>query len=154
MLPGVGWTELLVLAVLAMIVIGPKDLPRVMRTVGRFVGKARAMAREFQSSFEEIAREAEMEEMRKEAETLRTAMAPVSPPAPLSPDEEEKLIAAHNAKVLEAEAAAMGSPAERRGAEQLEVEQVAAAPLAAGGATPSEGPASGDNVTPIRGTRR
>jgi sec-independent protein translocase protein TatB len=144
MLPGVGWTEFLVLAVLAMIVIGPKDLPRAMRTVGRFVGKARAMAREFQSSFEEIAREAEMEEMRKEAENLRTAVAPVSPsPAPLSPDEEERLIAAHNAKILEAEAAAMGAPPER-----LEAE-----PLAAGGTTTSQATASGDNVTPIRGRR-
>jgi sec-independent protein translocase protein TatB len=127
-----------------------------MRTVGRFVGKARAMAREFQSSFEEIAREAEMEEMRNEAEKLRTAMAPVSPgsPAPLSPEEEEKLIAAHNAKILETEAAAMGGPAERLPAERLAAEQVAAAPLPPGGTAQSEGPVSGDNVTPIRGTRR
>jgi sec-independent protein translocase protein TatB len=142
MLPGIGWTELLVIAVLAIVVIGPKDLPRAMRTIGRFVGKARAMAREFQSSFEEIAREAEMEEMRTEAEKLREAMTPVmtplsaGPPAALSANEEEALVAAHNAKILETEASAMASGAQ---------------PAATAEAEP---PVGADNVTPIRGARR
>lgn len=104
MLPGIGWGEFFVLAVLALIVIGPKDLPRVMRTFGRFVGKARAMACEFQTSFEEIAREAEMEEMRKEAEKLRAAIAPAVSDAPvatpLTPEEQDRLIAGTTRSLL------------------------------------------------------
>ncbi len=61
----IGWTEMMTLAVLAIIVIGPKDLPRVLRTVGHWMGKARGMAREFQSSLDEIAREAELAEIKK-----------------------------------------------------------------------------------------
>src|SRR5438552_2091809 len=139
MLPGLSWPHFILFAVVAIIVIGPKDLPRVMRTMGRFLGKARAMAREFQDSFEEIAREAEMEDMRKEAEKLRAEMAPLSagPPIPLTPAEEETLIAAHNAKVLEAEAASISQPA----------------PVAAEGVETVVA-SSADNVTPIRGVRR
>ena len=47
MLPGIGFTELMVLAVAALIIVGPKDLPMMMRRLGQFVGKGRAMAREF-----------------------------------------------------------------------------------------------------------
>ncbi|HKW55395.1 MAG TPA: Sec-independent protein translocase protein TatB, partial [Stellaceae bacterium] len=60
-----AWSELAVIAVIALVVIGPKDLPRVMRTVGLWMGKARAIAREFQSSLDQMIRESELEEMRK-----------------------------------------------------------------------------------------
>jgi sec-independent protein translocase protein TatB len=63
-----AWSELAVIAVIALVVIGPKDLPRVMRTVGIWVSKARAIAREFQSSLDQMMREAELEEMRKQVE--------------------------------------------------------------------------------------
>ena len=63
-----AWSELAVIAVVALVVIGPKDLPRVMRTVGIWVGKARAIAREFQSSLDQMMREAELDEMRKQVE--------------------------------------------------------------------------------------
>ncbi|MEQ8612122.1 MAG: Sec-independent protein translocase protein TatB, partial [Parvibaculum sp.] len=62
----IGWSELLILAAIAIIFVGPKDLPRMMRTIGQYVGKVRAMARDFQSSFEDLARETELEELRKE----------------------------------------------------------------------------------------
>lgn len=58
-------TELLIVAVVALVVIGPKDLPRTMRVVGRWVGKARGVARHFRSGFDAMVREAEMEEMEK-----------------------------------------------------------------------------------------
>ncbi len=58
----------MLVAVVALVVIGPKDLPRVLRTVGTWVGRARAVAREFQSSLDQMVREAELEEMRKEVE--------------------------------------------------------------------------------------
>jgi sec-independent protein translocase protein TatB len=58
-------TELLIVAVVALIVIGPKDLPKVMRTVGEWVGRARGMARHFRSGIDTMIREAELEDMEK-----------------------------------------------------------------------------------------
>tara|TARA_R110000868_G_scaffold96110_11_gene264385 strand:- start:3132 stop:3506 length:375 start_codon:yes stop_codon:yes gene_type:complete len=76
-----GWSELLLVAVLAIVFIGPKDLPRVMRTLGQYIGKMRAMAREFQNSFEDLARETEMEELRKQVADLHSAaMKPLTEP--------------------------------------------------------------------------
>lgn len=71
MLPGIGFSELLVIGLAALIIVGPKDLPLMMRRLGQFVGKGRAMAREFQSAFEDIARQSELEELRKEIEDLK-----------------------------------------------------------------------------------
>ncbi|WP_179956029.1 Sec-independent protein translocase protein TatB [Pannonibacter tanglangensis] len=68
----VGWTELLVIAVVAIIVVGPKDLPRMLRAFGQTVGKMRRMANEFQSTFNDALKEAEREadilDMKKAAE--------------------------------------------------------------------------------------
>jgi sec-independent protein translocase protein TatB len=58
-------TELLIVAIVALVVIGPKDLPRVMRTVGQWVGRARGMARHFRSGIDTMIRESELEEMEK-----------------------------------------------------------------------------------------
>jgi sec-independent protein translocase protein TatB len=71
MLPGIGFTELMVLAVAALIIVGPKDLPMMMRRLGQFVGKGRAMAREFQAAFDDIARQSELDDLRKEIEDLK-----------------------------------------------------------------------------------
>lgn len=62
---GVDSSELAVVAILALIFIGPKDLPKVMRTVGYWVGRMRGMARHFTSGIENMVREAELEEMEK-----------------------------------------------------------------------------------------
>lgn len=69
--PGIGGLEILVIALLALIVVGPKDLPLMLRKVGRAMAKARAMANEFRSSFDEMARQSELDELRKEVEALR-----------------------------------------------------------------------------------
>ena len=66
----IGWSEMLVILVVALIVIGPKDLPRVARTVGRWVAKGRSMAREFQVAIEDMAREAELDKVKKEIEKV------------------------------------------------------------------------------------
>ena len=71
MLPGIGFSELLLIGLAALIIVGPKDLPLMMRRIGQFVGKGRAMAREFQDAFEDIARQSELEELRKEIEGLK-----------------------------------------------------------------------------------
>ena len=62
---GVDTTELLLVAVLALLFIGPKELPTAMRTVGRWIGKIRGMARHFTSGFEDMVREAELEELER-----------------------------------------------------------------------------------------
>src|SRR5688572_9674629 len=62
---GIDSGELLIIAVVALVVIGPKDLPRVMRTLGNFMGRARGMARHFRSGLDTMMREAELEEMEK-----------------------------------------------------------------------------------------
>jgi sec-independent protein translocase protein TatB len=61
-----GWAEMAVILLIALIVIGPKDLPKVARTVGQWMGKARAMAREFQRSLDDMAREAELDDIKKQ----------------------------------------------------------------------------------------
>ena len=63
---GIDSGELLIIAVVALVVIGPKDLPRVMRTLGNFIGRARGMARHFRSGLDTMMREAELEELEKQ----------------------------------------------------------------------------------------
>ena len=66
----IGWQELIILAVLAIIVIGPKDLPRAVRTVTRWVRKARGMARELHNGLDDMVREAEINEIKDEANSV------------------------------------------------------------------------------------
>src|SRR5271156_527113 len=62
----IGWPELMLIGVVALVVIGPKDLPAALRVAGYWVRKARTMSREFQSSVEQMLREAELEDVRQE----------------------------------------------------------------------------------------
>ena len=63
---GIGGLEILVVGVIALLVVGPKELPGLMRIIGRFVGKMRAYARHFTAGIDNIVREAELEEMEKQ----------------------------------------------------------------------------------------
>jgi len=67
----IAWTELLVIIVVALVVVGPKDLPRLMRTAGQWAGRARAMADQFRRSFDDIARQSELDELRTEVNRLQ-----------------------------------------------------------------------------------
>jgi sec-independent protein translocase protein TatB len=71
MLPDIGGTELLVIAAVALIVVGPKDLPVLLRKLGQFVARIRGMANEFRASFDEMARQSELDELRKEVQAMR-----------------------------------------------------------------------------------
>ncbi|MGV6802477.1 MAG: Sec-independent protein translocase protein TatB [bacterium] len=73
LIPQIGMLELVVIAMLALIVVGPKDLPRLLKGVGKFLAQMRAMADEFRAGFDQMAREMEMEEMRNEIEALKKA---------------------------------------------------------------------------------
>ena len=67
----IGWSELVVIAVVALIAIGPKELPGVLRMVGQWMGKARKMAAEFQGQFQEAMREAEMADLKKSFDEVK-----------------------------------------------------------------------------------
>jgi sec-independent protein translocase protein TatB len=101
MLPSLGFQEILLLAILALVVVGPKDLPLMLRKLGRWTAKLRAMAQEFRTGFDELARQAELDELKKEVEALRRdrtlteieqeitrpALVPFESPAALPPPE-------------------------------------------------------------------
>jgi sec-independent protein translocase protein TatB len=67
----ISWSELLILGVVALIVVGPKELPVLLRTLGKYAGMARKQASEFRSHFDDAMREAEMAELREEMEGVR-----------------------------------------------------------------------------------
>lgn len=96
----IGSTELLMVAVVALVVIGPKDLPKAMRVVGHWVGKARGFARQMRAGFDDIVRESELAELEKKwaeenARIMRefpstgdtAEMQPLAPPAATTADE-------------------------------------------------------------------
>ena len=75
----IGWTELVVIGIVALIVIGPRELPATLRTIGQMMTKVRRMASEFQGQFNDAIREAELDELRKEAEKLSSAATSFDP---------------------------------------------------------------------------
>jgi sec-independent protein translocase protein TatB len=66
----IGWSELVIIGVVALIVIGPKELPGVLRMAGQWIGKIRRMAADFQGQFQEAMREAEMADLKKQVDDL------------------------------------------------------------------------------------
>ncbi|MEL7129978.1 MAG: Sec-independent protein translocase protein TatB [Pseudomonadota bacterium] len=103
MLPQFGFTEFIFVAIVALIVVGPRDLSLAMRRLGQFVAKGRAMAREFQAAFDDIARQAELDELRKEIEDLKSGQDIEAAMADMRAFEEDV-----NTSVMEAEKAATG----------------------------------------------
>lgn len=71
MFTDLSWSHMLLVLVVALVVVGPKDLPKLMHTMGKWAAKARSMADQFRSSFDEMARQSELDELRKELEELK-----------------------------------------------------------------------------------
>jgi len=71
MFPDLSWSHMLLVLVVALVVVGPKDLPKLMRKMGQWTAKARGMADQFRRSFDEMARQSELDELRKELEELK-----------------------------------------------------------------------------------
>jgi len=84
-----SWSHILIILIVALVVIGPKDLPRFMNMAGRWMGKARGMADQFRKSFDEMARQTELDELRKEINALRETRvdAPVMTPHAILPSD-------------------------------------------------------------------
>ena len=112
-----SWSHILILLTVALVVVGPKDLPRLMNMVGRWAGKARNMANEFKKSFDDMARQSELDELRAEVEKLKSQ----DPIADLSNEIERTLnpvdTAAAEARAQAAETPE--SPAPRSGEYQI-----------------------------------
>lgn len=105
--------EFLLVAVIALLVIGPKELPRMMRTLGQWVGRARGVARHFRSGLDAMIREAELEEMEKKWRAENEAIMRDYPPPPV--------LESDVSEPVEAEASTEGAP-------ELPFDQPAAAP--------------------------
>jgi len=73
----IGWGELVVIGVVALVAIGPKELPGALRSLGHWMGKIRRMAAEFQNQFQEALREAEMADLKKQVESLTAGLDPI-----------------------------------------------------------------------------
>ena len=99
MLPGIGFQELILIALVAIIVVGPQDLPLMMRKLGQLVAKGRALTGEFRAAFDDIARQAELDELRQEIEDLKNENAVKSATDDLRDFEREM-----NDSVMQAEA--------------------------------------------------
>jgi Tat protein translocase TatB subunit len=68
----IGWTEILVITVIALFVVGPKDIPKALKTVGIWVGKLKSLSREFQNTVEDAVRDSELDEVKKQIESAKT----------------------------------------------------------------------------------
>ena len=86
-------TELLVIAIIALVVIGPKDLPRVLHTVGKWVGRARGVARHFREGLDDMVRQAELDEMEKKWRAENERIMREHPPTPAIADHAAPAIA-------------------------------------------------------------
>lgn len=76
---GFGWGEIVVIGIVALIAIGPKELPTVLRSLGHWMGKIRRMANEFQGQFQEALREAELTDLKKQAEEVTNSITSYDP---------------------------------------------------------------------------
>lgn len=85
----IGWGELVVIGIVALIAIGPKELPTVLRTLGQYMGKIRRMAADFQGQFQEAMREAEMADLKKQAEDLKSSVSDIASFDPMANTQKE-----------------------------------------------------------------
>ena len=67
----IGWTEILVITVIALFIVGPKDIPKALRTVGIWIGKLKSLSREFQNTVEDAVRDSELDEVKKQIESAK-----------------------------------------------------------------------------------
>ena len=86
---GLGWGEMVVIGIVALIAIGPKELPTVLRTIGQTMAKLRRMANEFQGQFQEALREAELTDLKKHADDIASDMSKMSNFDPMADTQKE-----------------------------------------------------------------
>ena len=145
MLPDLSPTHIIIVLVVALVIVGPKDLPALLRKIGKFVGKMRGMANEFRASFDEMARQSELDDLRKEVEAMRQASQAAVPhdlgiQAAMQSDAEAAYLAnweashaasTDTAAVAEAEHSILPPPAEQPAAAKAKATRAAAKPKTA-----------------------
>jgi sec-independent protein translocase protein TatB len=129
----IGWGELIVIGIVALIAIGPKELPGALRTLGQWVGKVRRMASDFQGQFQEAIREAELDELKKEVDQMAAQAGNYSNFDPVEEARKEVEKAVGDVPPLDAPASTAASATPTVAAEPLPApqEQNALAPAAA-----------------------
>jgi len=146
----ISWTEFLLIGIVALVVIGPKELPGVMRTLGQYTRKIRGMAADFQSQFQEAMREAEMADLKKSVDDLAHDVKNYDPlkgaredvealgkdlNKDLSKDFENKPLDLMTPQTPSAEPSASGPTAEQPGVEPVVAEPAGVEPVIAGPST-------------------
>jgi sec-independent protein translocase protein TatB len=109
----IGWGELVVIGIVALIAIGPKELPTVLRTLGQYMAKIRRMSAEFQGQFQEALREAEMAELKQQAESLKSTVTDFANIDPMADPPKTTEHAAEAGAGAPAEATPLPPPAEQ-----------------------------------------
>jgi sec-independent protein translocase protein TatB len=121
-----GWGKIIIIAVIALVVIGPKELPAVLRTVGQWMGKVRRMAAEFQGQFQEAMREAEMADLKKSIDAITDATRGIGDPLSTVTKNIESAFADNPATTTPVDPSASATPSES--ATSSAVVETAAAP--------------------------
>ena len=122
----IGWTKLVLIAVVALIAIGPKELPGVLRNLGHWIGKIRRMAAEFQSQFLEAMREAELEDLKKHADDINNAVR--SPTKQFDPANDPGKVATPNDTSANPHSIVAGTPPEAVAARAAAMDEAAVNP--------------------------
>jgi sec-independent protein translocase protein TatB len=107
----IGWGELVVIGIVALIAIGPKELPTVLRTLGQYMAKIRRMAADFQGQFQDAMREAEMADLKKQAEDLKSSVSDLTNFDPMASTQKEIERAFEMPELKTGEASAESAPA-------------------------------------------
>jgi sec-independent protein translocase protein TatB len=121
---GLNWGELVVIGIVALIAIGPKELPTVLRTIGHWMGKMRRMANEFQGQFQEALREAEMSDLQKHADDLTGSVKSFTNIDPLAEEQKDIERIGEGAGNLPDDAVATPAPAAEASAEPTPLPEI------------------------------
>ena len=167
----ISWSEFLLIGIVALIVIGPKELPAVMRTLGQWTRKVRSMASEFQNQFQEAMREAEMTDLKKQVDDMARDVTDVDPLKGVRDDIEnvgsdvQRSLSSTTEQSTTDQTAAgepelpLPAPASSDPAPAASSDAAAAAPAApassesSASAPPAEAPHRAEEVVPADGTR-
>jgi sec-independent protein translocase protein TatB len=148
-----SWSEILVIGIVALVVIGPKELPGVLRTLGQWMAKVRRMAGEFQSQFQDALREAELADLKKEVDDMATQASRYSSFDPLADVHKEMDKAQQEVEsALAGTPAAEAKPASDPAATAPEGETAASAPQARRETAPAEDTAAPREDVPVAPT--
>src|SRR5215470_14069243 len=145
-----GWGELILIGIVALVAIGPKELPGALRTLGQWVAKIRRMASEFQNQFHEAMREAELADLKKEVDEMAAHAAQFNPIDDIRKDIEKAAgpLPDLDAPLPDTPAAAAPAPASEVTASEVTASDVTASEVTSSRVTADAAPAPVDSEAP------